>query len=161
MRACLPCCCRAVCPVHFTDPSHTPRVQSYKLSAVSLSPQSLASVAAFYRVTVPVAYAKLEAFFTRHLGVDCVVDTGAGVDLALMEVRLALGRCRCGQPRCTHAPTHPGAAGVGSRVTSGTHRVCEAVSCGGTCGVGGAACVSGTVQRDQRRGAWWHRGGRS
>ena len=79
---------------HLVTPGcRVPRSQRYALSVVSLSPQSLASVAAFYGVTVPVAYAKLEAFFTSSLGVDCVVDTGAGVDLALIEVHWRWRRC--------------------------------------------------------------------
>ena len=61
--------------------------RAFELSVVSFSAQSLASVATHFGVTVAAAYNRLETLFKSHLGVDCVVDTGAATDLALMEVR--------------------------------------------------------------------------
>jgi iron only hydrogenase large subunit-like protein len=52
---------------------------------VSLSPQSRASIAAYYNLTIQSVYLKLHTFFTQILPFDAVFDTNLGREIALVE----------------------------------------------------------------------------
>jgi len=52
---------------------------------VSLSPQSRASIAAYYNLSIQSVYLKLHTFFTQILPFDAVFDTNIGREIALVE----------------------------------------------------------------------------
>ena len=52
---------------------------------VSLSPQSRASIAAYYNLSIQSAYRKLHTFFTQILPFDAAFDTNIGREIALVE----------------------------------------------------------------------------
>jgi len=52
---------------------------------VSLSPQSRASIAAYYNVTIESVYLKLHTFFKQILPFEAVLDTNIGREIALVE----------------------------------------------------------------------------
>lgn len=57
----------------------------WQLVAVSLSPQSLASLGAHFNLPIPAVYRKLNTFFRQYLRVDFVFDTSFARDFALLE----------------------------------------------------------------------------
>lgn len=52
---------------------------------VSISPQSCASIAAYYNLSIHSVYLKLHSFFTQILPFDAVFDTNIGREIALVE----------------------------------------------------------------------------
>jgi len=52
---------------------------------VSLSPQSRASIAAYYNLSIESVYLKLHSFFTQILPFETVFDTNIGREIALVE----------------------------------------------------------------------------
>jgi iron only hydrogenase large subunit-like protein len=52
---------------------------------VSLSPQTRASIAAYYNISMQSVYLKLHTFFTQVLPFDAVFDTNIGREIALIE----------------------------------------------------------------------------
>jgi iron only hydrogenase large subunit-like protein len=59
--------------------------ETWPLVIVSLSPQSLASIATYYNLSMAECYQKLNTFFVTKLGVNYVFDTSFSRDLALLE----------------------------------------------------------------------------
>src|SRR5579859_4643362 len=51
----------------------------------SLSPQSRASIAAYYNISMQSAYLKLHTFFTQILPFEAVFDTNIGREISLVE----------------------------------------------------------------------------
>jgi len=63
----------------------TNQLQKLRTIVVSISPQSRASLASKYNLTIQQVYDKLNWFFKEHLGVNYVVDTSFSRDFSLIE----------------------------------------------------------------------------
>lgn len=62
------------------------KTSTYTTAVVSLSPQACESLAILFNVSHEVIVQKLTTFF-RTLGVDIVLDTSVGIDIALLEAQ--------------------------------------------------------------------------
>jgi len=63
----------------------TNQLQRLRTIVISISPQSRASLASKYNLTIQQVYDKLNWFFKEHLGVNYVVDTSFSRDFSIIE----------------------------------------------------------------------------